>query len=496
MAMPTVVAVGAVALGTTNITPGLPTGWAQDDIFVLAVESQNQLVNPPTGYAILNSGTVIVSTGTVTRLTVFWKRATASEVAPTVTDPGNHAIGRIIAVRGCVTSGNPWNITATATELVSDTSVSIPGATTTAADCLILAVFTTGTDVTSTVHVTGWANASLANVVERMDNWTASGLGGGLGMASGEKATAGAYSATTATIVTANFKALMSIALQGASAGAATVQPAVVACAASVPRPAANTTAGPSVTAVTAALPQVSAGVLAVVTPAVVPVLASLARPAANVGAGPAVLPAVAALARPAVNVAAGLVVLSAVAALVRPAVNVAVGPVVVVGIVVLPQTTPVAQSGVTVQPGVVAGVAALARPGVNIGSSPVVVLAVAALPQAAPVTAGNATAQPAALAAVTSLARPAVTVAAGPASVVMLVAVPQPGAGVSVGPAVVTMLVAVPLAVPTIGGVTTPGAMTVIAAAPQPSMTPTEAAQPVMSGRQAVAANMTGTEA
>jgi len=494
MAMPTVVAVGAVALGTANITPGLPTGWAQDDIFVLAVESENQLVNPPTGYAILNSGTVIVSTGTVTRLTVFWKRATASEVAPTVTDPGNHAIGRIIAVWGCVTSGNPWNITATATELVSDTSVSIPGATTTAADCLILAVFTTGTDVTSTVHATGWANASLANVVERMDNWTASGLGGGLGMASGEKATAGAYSATTATIVTANFKALMSIALQGASSGAVTVQPAVVACAASVPRPAVNTTAGPSVTAVTAALPQVSAGVLAVVTPAVVPVLASLAWPAANVGAGPVVLPAVAALARPAANIGAGPATAIVVAALARPAVNTQTGPAVVLATAALPQVTPVAQSGVTVQPGVVAGVVALARPGVNAGSSPVVVLAVAALPQAAPVTAGNATAQPGVVAAVTSLARPDVNMAAGPAAVVVLVAVLQPGAGVSAGPAMVTTLVAVPLAVPTIGGVTTPGAMTVLAAALQPSMIPTAAAQSAMSAQQAVAANMTGT--
>jgi len=418
MAMPTVVAVGVVASGTGNITPGLPTGWAQDDIFVLAVESENQLVNPPTGYAILNSGTVIVSTGTVTRLTVFWKRATASETAPTVTDPGNHAIGRIIAVRGCVTSGNPWNITATATELVSDTSVSIPGATTTAADCLILAVFTTGTDVSSTVHVTGWANASLANVVERMDNWTSNGLGGGLGMASGEKSAAGAYDPTTATIVTANFKALMSIALRGASAGAATVQPAVVACAASVPRPAANTTAGPSVTAVTTALPQVSAGVLVVVTPVVVPAVASLVRPAANVGAGPIVLPAAAALARPAANIDAGPATANAVAALARPAADVA--------------------------------------------------------------------AQPAALAAVTSLARPAVNVAAGPAAVIMLVAVPQPGADVNAGPAAVTTLVIVPLAVPTIGGVTTPGAMTVLAAALQPSMTPTPA----------LAANMTGTGA
>lgn len=213
MAMPSVVAVGTVASGTGNITPGLPAGWTDDDILILAVETENQVASPPAGWASVNGGTVIVATGVVTRLTVLWRRAVAGDAAPTVTDPGDHAIGRIIAVRGCVAIGNPWTVTASATELVADTSVSIPGATTTVPDCLVLAMFSTGTDVTSTAHVTGWANADLATVTEWMDDWTSSGLGGGLGMCSGEKAVAGVYGATTATVGTGNFKALMSIAL-------------------------------------------------------------------------------------------------------------------------------------------------------------------------------------------------------------------------------------------------------------------------------------------
>jgi len=41
------------------------------------------------------------------------------------------------------------------------------------------------------------------------------GLGGGFAAATGTLAMPGAYSATTATCVTANFKALISVALQG-----------------------------------------------------------------------------------------------------------------------------------------------------------------------------------------------------------------------------------------------------------------------------------------
>lgn len=216
MPMPTVVSVGAVASGAAAITPALPAGQAAGDILLLPVETENQVVTPPAGYAIATSGQVIVSTGTVTRLTVLWKRATGTEAAPTIADPGDHAVGRMIAIRGCVTTGNPWNAAPVgATETVSDTSVSCPAITTTAADCLVVNVFSTGTDVASTAHVSGWANASLAAVTERMDNWVTSGLGGGLGMATGQKAAAGAVSATTATIVTANFKALFTIALQG-----------------------------------------------------------------------------------------------------------------------------------------------------------------------------------------------------------------------------------------------------------------------------------------
>jgi hypothetical protein len=217
MPLPTVVASGASASGTTSVTPPLPAGWTDDDVFVMLIETQNEVVTPPATWLPITGAMVPVATGTVTRLTALWRRAVAGDTDPTVTGTVDHALARIIAVRGCVAQGNPWNVLATATELVVDTSVSIPGATTTVANCLVLAAFSTGTDISATTQATGWTNASLGSVTEQMDDWTTTGGGGGFAMASGTKATAGAYTATTATVTTANFKALMSIALQGAS---------------------------------------------------------------------------------------------------------------------------------------------------------------------------------------------------------------------------------------------------------------------------------------
>ena len=74
MAMPTIVAVGTVASGQSNVSPALPTGWAADDIHVLFIENQDTLAVPAmTGWTEIAA--VFVSTGSVTRLTVRWRRA-------------------------------------------------------------------------------------------------------------------------------------------------------------------------------------------------------------------------------------------------------------------------------------------------------------------------------------------------------------------------------------------------------------------------------------
>jgi hypothetical protein len=222
MAIPTVVGVGTAANATKgSATPGLPTGWAAGDLLLVFIEAANEPINAMTGWADVGVGVVAQATGLVTSLTVRWKIAAAGEVAPAIAAGGtnDHVMARIAALRG-VNATTPINITASGVDNTTGTAFSIPGATTTVADCLVIAALATGTDVNSTAMTTGWTNASLASpaITEQADNWTLSGNGGGIAVATGGKATAGAYNATTGTLTTGNTKALMSFAVAPAAA--------------------------------------------------------------------------------------------------------------------------------------------------------------------------------------------------------------------------------------------------------------------------------------
>lgn len=217
--LPKVRSVAAASASTGKVTPALPTGVKEYDILIMVIETENQAVTVPSGWAHVSGSPVEVASGTTTRLTVLWKRASAAETAPTLEDPGDHIIARVMAVSGCVKTGNPWDVKATATELASDTSVAIPGASTSVDNCLIVAAVATGTDVSSAAHIASFSNSNFQTCTEQMDSWTAEGGGGGFGVATGVKLKAGAYGETTATIGTANFKAMMSFALRPETGG-------------------------------------------------------------------------------------------------------------------------------------------------------------------------------------------------------------------------------------------------------------------------------------
>ena len=226
MAVPVFRAAGAVAASTAAITPGMPSGVLTNDILLLIVKT--------------HGGTTTVSGGTETwaevadspqsitaqvRLTVFWARASQdAPTSPTTNDSGNHQLGRIIAVSGVRTSGNPWDVTSGGVDDVSNTSGSITGDTTTLADCLVVAIMATSQpDSTGTTNFSSWANADLDTPTERVDNTSnvssGVGTGAGIGAATGGKATAGSYAATTVTLAAAAQKAFMTVALTATAAG-------------------------------------------------------------------------------------------------------------------------------------------------------------------------------------------------------------------------------------------------------------------------------------
>jgi len=222
VAAPTFVAAGAVKSGTGAISPALPSGIAVNDILLLFVETANQAVsisnqNGGTWAAVASSpqGTGTGGGTTATRLTVFWSRYNGTQGAPTVSDSGNHQLARMVAIRGAVSSGDPWNVTAGGVEATSDTSASIPGATTTVANTLVV-VATAGSlpDASSTAQFSAWTNANLTSLTERTDNSVTAGNGGSLGIATGIKATAGAYGNTAVTHATSAVKGMISIAIK------------------------------------------------------------------------------------------------------------------------------------------------------------------------------------------------------------------------------------------------------------------------------------------
>lgn len=204
MAAPTFVSAGTFVSGTGGVSPGVPASHQADDIFLMILATDGDDVTPPSGWAHV-TGSPISYSSTTAELTVLWKRATSSsEATPSVADPGTEVLARTFCFRGCITSGNPWDVTATSTASTFDSTASIPGVTTTVADTLVCMFMVSWNAVGDepTQSVSGWSNANLSSLTERGDNYAdpdGDGLYRQMAMAAGTKVTAGATGTTTAT---------------------------------------------------------------------------------------------------------------------------------------------------------------------------------------------------------------------------------------------------------------------------------------------------------
>lgn len=221
MAIPTVVNVGTVAAGTTAAQPvPYPTGVTDLDICVIFCETTNEPVNAISGWSNAGAGFIAQTGGTITGITVRWRRYVSGDAVPNISStPQNHIIAQMIAVRGCVTTGDPWDATSFTTENVADTTVATPTLTVTAGqDVLVLFAVAQGQDTNTAQGPATWTNASLTGVATQMNANTISGDGGGFSVGSGGKTSGGSVSASTGSLATANFKALFAGALKAAPA--------------------------------------------------------------------------------------------------------------------------------------------------------------------------------------------------------------------------------------------------------------------------------------
>ena len=201
MTFPTVVGVGTDASGTGSITPGLPTGWTPGDIHLLCVATANEAVAAPSGWtetAGSPQGTGTTGAVNAARVTVFWRRAESGDTGPTVTDPGDHCVARILGLRDCLPAGNPWDAAAGRVEAVSIGTATYADVATTVDNCLIVYVNAFDYDIIGTEDVTV-VNAALANITTQSVATYPVGNGSGLAIITGEKATAGAIGSGTVT---------------------------------------------------------------------------------------------------------------------------------------------------------------------------------------------------------------------------------------------------------------------------------------------------------
>lgn len=255
MAIPTVHAVGAANHGTGAVTYTLPT-HATDDILVLYVEcSDSAGVTAPTGWAHATSSPQAQGSN-VTCANVMWKRATSSsETNPQVPTGPNHQIGVAVSYSGCVLSGNPWDLVASAGGGAGQTSISAAAGSTTVVDCLVTYLVVNNTD-TTTNQFSSMANSTLSGFTEQAQSFTTDGNGGGVGVYTGGKATAGSTGTLTGSQPSGSY-AWHALALKPDTGTSAAVTASVVSGVGSIPSP---TPSGPvalaaSVVQATASVP-------------------------------------------------------------------------------------------------------------------------------------------------------------------------------------------------------------------------------------------------
>lgn len=184
--LPTINSVGSAFSSTAAPTATLPGTVAQDDILVLVLQSSQQSIATPAGYAQLGpqNGIGAAAAAGSTRLGIFWKRAGSSESAPTIADSGDHTYGVMFAVRGCPTTGDPFRMLGQAWKFTASTTGTSDAGTTRTPNSLIVSIFAHAVDSAS-AQGSSPTNASLGSVTEVFDGATTDGTGGGIYIMSG-----------------------------------------------------------------------------------------------------------------------------------------------------------------------------------------------------------------------------------------------------------------------------------------------------------------------
>jgi hypothetical protein len=172
-------------------------GIQAGDIAVMVIETAAETISiVSAGWAEVSDSPIF---GSGHGLTIFWKRIAHNEPDVTTTDSGNHQNAFLMWFRGCVETGNPFDVTESG-GTGTGTTVTVPGDTTTVDNTMEILVAGSSRDSGIPNHFSFGSNADLQNLKERFDFTTSTGSGGGFGIATAEKASAGAFADTIVTL--------------------------------------------------------------------------------------------------------------------------------------------------------------------------------------------------------------------------------------------------------------------------------------------------------
>lgn len=215
----------AASVASGNMTPGMPTGWAADDILICqAVTETDVTLAIASGWTLVES--LLSGTGQNTRAAWWWRRAVAGDTAPTVTGAAGGSMAVIHAFSGCTTTGTPYRTGGGYSSNAPATSLTLTAATITPGSADDMVVWLGGIEAEfDTAAVSGYSGTN-PTFTEGFDganasgsNWVAMCMAYGL---SGNGSATGSRTATIATPTTAHHISFL-LALIPAAAGGTTV---------------------------------------------------------------------------------------------------------------------------------------------------------------------------------------------------------------------------------------------------------------------------------
>lgn len=216
---PTVPVVGTQGANTAAFSLALGT-YLQNDILLLAIETggEGTTLTPPSPWQAI-PGSPVIDVGTIagSKLQVWWSRASSNSTGTetvVIPDSGDHQVARIMVVRGCLQTGNPWDVIQTSSTAVSSFTSTAPAVDTNYGQTRVVSIISRPTDSGSLTNFDPPSNAVLSGLVDHGEAGTANGHGGGFLFFSGVKILPGNTGVSTVTQGISRTSAAMTIAFR------------------------------------------------------------------------------------------------------------------------------------------------------------------------------------------------------------------------------------------------------------------------------------------